>query len=249
MRGRSPLSIRPGVWPASRSLTGTRPNRSGFGFSPGPADTGRLVDGEGRPRANFGMQPFIILKNRLRRTESPHWQNPIFTDATGRFHVEGLAAGVEYRLFYEDMSGIRGSRGVAVAPLRRQVRRRSGRHQVQRLRLSKHEDELFKKRRVLRVGQALPDDVENGRHVAQEKRGWIEPETGENEAAEAAALVLPKPQVFTIAKHKPVKLSVEDAPDSIFADAVSTIRVELPVKLDTDRARSHFHNQLRAPSM
>ena len=64
---------------------------------------------------------------------------------------------------------------------------------------------------MLRVGQALPDDVENGRHVAQRRRGWIEPETGENEAAEAAALVLPKPQVFTIAKHKPVKLSVEDA--------------------------------------
>ena len=80
--------------------------------------TGRLVDGQGQPRGNFGMQPHIILKNRLVKNEILHWQERIFTDSTGRFRVEGLAPGLNYRLFYEDMRGIRGNRGVDITPLK-----------------------------------------------------------------------------------------------------------------------------------
>jgi hypothetical protein len=80
--------------------------------------TGRLVDSAGLPRANFGMQPYMILKNRLRHTQVPHWQERVFTDSAGRFLVEGLAPGRNYRLVYEDASSIQTAAGVDVAPLK-----------------------------------------------------------------------------------------------------------------------------------
>ena len=80
--------------------------------------TGRLVDSAGLPRPNCGMQPHLVLKNRLRHTEVPHWQERVFTDASGRFRVEGLVPGQSYRLVYENASSIQTEAGCNVAPLK-----------------------------------------------------------------------------------------------------------------------------------
>jgi hypothetical protein len=80
--------------------------------------TGRIVDAEGHPRANFGMQPSMILKNRLRKNEVPYWQDRIFTDATGRFRLQGLVPNMPYKLFIENSQAIRGYRAIDVPPLR-----------------------------------------------------------------------------------------------------------------------------------
>jgi hypothetical protein len=80
--------------------------------------TGRLLNEAGLPRANLGMQPYMILKNRLRHTQVPHWQERVFTDSTGRFRVEGLAPGRNYRLVYEDSASNQTAAGVDVAPLK-----------------------------------------------------------------------------------------------------------------------------------
>ena len=94
------------------------PEPIGVRLEPWGVVTGRLVDSAGLPRANFGMQPHMILKNRLRQTEVPHWQERVFTDSTGRFRVEGLAPGRNYRLVYEDASGNQTAAGRDVAPLK-----------------------------------------------------------------------------------------------------------------------------------
>jgi RNA polymerase sigma factor (sigma-70 family) len=80
--------------------------------------TGRLVDPAGLPRASFGMRPHLILKNRLRLTEVPHCQERVFTDSSGRFRVEGLAPGRDYRLVYENARSIQTQAGYDIAPLK-----------------------------------------------------------------------------------------------------------------------------------
>jgi hypothetical protein len=87
-------------------------------LQPAANATGRIVHADGQPRANFGMQPNIILENRPRKNEAYHWQERVFTDSTGRFRVTGLVPGLHYRLFYEDASGTRGQPGLDISPLK-----------------------------------------------------------------------------------------------------------------------------------
>jgi hypothetical protein len=80
--------------------------------------TGRLVDSAGLPLANFGMEPHLRLKSRLSNTDVTHWQERVFTDQTGRFRLEGLAPGQNYRMVYENASGTQTEAGLNIAPLK-----------------------------------------------------------------------------------------------------------------------------------
>jgi hypothetical protein len=80
--------------------------------------TGRLVDAEGQPRSEFGIQPKMILKNRVRMTRLNHYENRVFTAANGTFRVEGLIPGQAYRLVFENASGSETNQGVELVPMK-----------------------------------------------------------------------------------------------------------------------------------
>jgi hypothetical protein len=80
--------------------------------------TGRLFDSVGRPCVKFGIQPKIILSNRVRKKRLDHWLPRVFTDAAGLFRVEGLIPGQEYRLVIEDPGGNETNQGVDVVPMK-----------------------------------------------------------------------------------------------------------------------------------
>jgi len=80
--------------------------------------SGRLVDSEGLPCAEFGIQPKINLKNRLRKTRIDHWEQRVFTGANGMFRVDGLIPGQAYRLVFENANGNETDQGVDVVPMK-----------------------------------------------------------------------------------------------------------------------------------
>ncbi len=80
--------------------------------------TGRLVDADGQPRVKFGIQPKLLLKNRVRKTRIDHFEPRVFTDAKGKFQVAGLIPGQAYRLLYENADGNETNQGVDVVPLK-----------------------------------------------------------------------------------------------------------------------------------
>jgi hypothetical protein len=75
---------------------------------------GRLVDADGQPRVKFGIQPKVILNNRVRKTRIDHYESRVFTDANGMFRVEGLIPGRMYRLVFEHADGYETNEGVDV---------------------------------------------------------------------------------------------------------------------------------------
>jgi hypothetical protein len=86
-------------------------------LQPWAAATARVVDGDGKPRGDFGIQPEIVLKARVRNNWISHWTDRIFTNASGNLRIEGLVPGLNYRLVYEDSSGSQTEQGIDLAPL------------------------------------------------------------------------------------------------------------------------------------
>jgi hypothetical protein len=80
--------------------------------------TGRLVDADGQSQVKFGIQPKLILKNRVRKTRLDHYEKRVFTDANGTFLVQGLIPGQAYRLVFENADGNETSEGVDVVPMK-----------------------------------------------------------------------------------------------------------------------------------
>jgi hypothetical protein len=62
-------------------------------LQPAASASGRLFDDKGRPRRNAHIGVAFRLQ------QWPNWQfphNSVNTDAEGRFHIGGLAPGIEY---------------------------------------------------------------------------------------------------------------------------------------------------------
>ena len=78
---------------------------------------GRLVDRSGEPRAHFAFQPKVRDTIRLGDGAIGHHPERIYTDAKGRFRVEGLVPGMRYRLMLETARGVNTWEGPSVAPL------------------------------------------------------------------------------------------------------------------------------------
>ncbi len=85
---------------------------------PWGAVLGRVVDGDGQPRPNFGIQPKILLKDRIRNDRIDHVESRVFTDAQGRLRIEGMIPGLEYRLVFENESGSESAQGVDISALK-----------------------------------------------------------------------------------------------------------------------------------
>jgi len=78
---------------------------------------GRVVDADGQPRADFGIQPKITFKNRVRNDRIDHFVPRVFTDQAGQLRVEGLVPSLSYRLVFENASGFDSGQGLDVEPL------------------------------------------------------------------------------------------------------------------------------------
>jgi len=73
----------------------------------------RPFNSSGTP-PKFGIQPKIILKNRVRKTRLDHYEKRVFADAKGMFRVEGVIPGQSYRLVFENTDGNETNQGVDV---------------------------------------------------------------------------------------------------------------------------------------
>ena len=80
--------------------------------------TGRLVDADGQPRVKFGIQPKLMLKNRVRKTRIDHYESRLLTNSNGTFRVEGLIPGQAYRLLFENADGYGTNEGVDLVPMK-----------------------------------------------------------------------------------------------------------------------------------
>jgi beta-lactamase regulating signal transducer with metallopeptidase domain len=80
--------------------------------------TARVVDSDGQPRGDFGVEPKIVLRNRTRNHWIDHWTERIFTDLAGRVRIEGLIPGLNYRLVFEDENGSQSNQGLELEPLK-----------------------------------------------------------------------------------------------------------------------------------
>jgi len=78
---------------------------------------GRVVDADGQPRADFGIQPKITFKNRIRNDRIDHFAPRVFSDRAGQLRVEGLVPSLSYRLVFENENGFDSGQGLDVAPL------------------------------------------------------------------------------------------------------------------------------------
>jgi hypothetical protein len=66
-------------------------------LEPGAAVTGRLVGADGRPRAGVELEVSFRLKDRRRSWDS-YFAEQVQTDGEGRFRVEALLPGYQFRL-------------------------------------------------------------------------------------------------------------------------------------------------------
>jgi len=64
-------------------------------LGPGAAVTGRLVDDDGKPRAGVALQVWFRLKEDRQFRQYPSWSP---TDREGRFRIQALLPGYEFRL-------------------------------------------------------------------------------------------------------------------------------------------------------
>jgi hypothetical protein len=85
---------------------------------PWAAVLARVVDGDGQPHSEIGIEPKIVLKNRARNNWISHWTERVFTDARGNLRIDGLVPGLPYRLVFEDDNGVQTNRGVDLEPLK-----------------------------------------------------------------------------------------------------------------------------------
>jgi len=83
--------------------------------------------------------------------------------------------------------------------------------------------------RMFGRAQALLQHVEQLREITAQERGRVEPQAGEDRAAQDSIVSGRKPPVLRLAQDEPVDLPIVDAPDDVFSDAVSLIRLELVV--------------------
>ena len=69
---------------------------------PGATVTGRLMDGDGKPRAGFRVNLWVQTKQK------PHWEsyapNSVVTDMDGKFRIEALVPGFRFMLFHNEGS-------------------------------------------------------------------------------------------------------------------------------------------------
>jgi len=80
--------------------------------------TGHVVDVDGQPRADFGIQPKIMLKNRIRHNQLDHISARVFTDRAGGLRIEGLVPGLSYRLVFENADSFDSGQGLDIEPLK-----------------------------------------------------------------------------------------------------------------------------------
>jgi RNA polymerase sigma factor (sigma-70 family) len=89
-----------------RKLIGTALVKAGgtdlvdFRLEPSATVTGRLLDTDGRPIVRAMITVPVNLRDA--RTTDTIQTGTVFTDATGRFTLNGLLPGVEYRFYYRD---------------------------------------------------------------------------------------------------------------------------------------------------
>src|SRR4051794_39975073 len=84
------------------------------------------------------------------------------------------------------------------------------------------------------AGDALLQDGEDARHVLPEQRCDIEPQAGEDLAADDAVGAGGQGFVPITAQDEPVEGAVLGAPDDVLADPVTLIDAELQVPVDAD---------------
>ncbi len=79
--------------------------------------------------------------------------------------------------------------------------------------------------------------------------GRIQPETGEDRAAQDAVCRRRHRRESPSAVHEPIDLAVKHTPDDVFANAVAPVGVQLFSQVVTGAAGRDFGDELGAPSM
>jgi len=103
----------------SLDVRGDEPGPLSVKLEPWATVVGRLVDADGRPRPRVPLRPHVADKPRGGGGEIEHDPGRLLTDADGRFRVDGLVAGLAYRLYHEDPSnGVQTDRFLPVPPAR-----------------------------------------------------------------------------------------------------------------------------------
>ena len=92
--------------------------------------------------------------------------------------------------------------------------------------------------------QTLVQDGEDLCQVTGQKRGRIEPEAGEDRAAEDPIRRERHRLVSALAKDEPVDLPVEHAPDDVFADAIAAIDVSFSCEVVAGAAGGDLGDKL-----
>ncbi len=79
--------------------------------------------------------------------------------------------------------------------------------------------------------QTALQGVHQSVEIVKNNRRCVEPETGKHGTPQCPIVRWIKPLMAFVAKHKPIDLAVEDAPDQVFANLVPEVSSELTVQV------------------
>ena len=81
--------------------------------------------------------------------------------------------------------------------------------------------------------------------IVKNKRRCVEPETGKHGTPQCPIVRWIKPLMAFVAKHKPIDLAVEDAPDQVFANLVPEVSSELTVQVVSRATGGNLGDEFR----